>query len=158
MPAGRTRSPTSRGAARRPTLVIAGNYRGDPLFCTIKILGRFTQTAITEDDGALPTEEERYLSGDTYLFAEIPADQQVSDISDGLFLFVPNVQQEAELQQQSSCSGVNLLPSQIQAQIFRTADPQNPDSQHMTASTRWIASPGGADLPAVVIRTEDTAQ
>ncbi len=157
---GRLAAPLDVGDRVLPagTLVIAGNYRGDPLFCTIKILGRFTQTAITEDDGALPTEEERYLSGDTYLFAEIPADQQVSDISDGLFLFVPNVQQEAELQQQSSCSGVNLLPSQIQAQIFRTADPQNPDSQHMTASTRWIASPGGADLPAVVIRTEDTAQ
>ena len=133
------------------TLVIAGNYRGDPRYCTIKILGRFTQTAVTGDDAVEVSTVERYLMGETYLFAAIPEDQQVSDISDGLFLFVPNVQAEQALQEKDRCNGVNLLPSQIQAQIARTDDPNDAASQHTTAVTLWIYSPGGTELPTIVV-------
>ena len=133
------------------TLVIAGTYRGDPRFNTVKVLGRFSKT--TAEDGAEPVYEERYLDGYALLFAEIPEDQQVSNISDGLFLFVPNVQREAELQQAdaSRCDGVNLLPSQIKAVLSRTDLPGSSDSQRVTAETVWTGTPGGEDLPVIVL-------
>ncbi len=130
------------------TLVIVGTYRGDPRFNTVKVKGLFTKTT---DKGDELTSEERYLDGYALMFAEIPADKQVSDISDGLFLFVPNVQKEAELQEVSHCDGVNLLPSQMKAVLSRTDLPDSTESQRVTAETLWTLAPGGEDLPVIVL-------
>ena len=130
------------------TLVIAGTYRGDPVYNTLKIQGRFTKTT---DAGEELSAEERDLDGYVLLLAEIPEDGAVSDISDGLFLFVPDVQKEAELQGQSHCDGVNLLPSEIKAVLSRTDDPESAASQRVTAETLWTAAPGGTDLPVMVL-------
>ncbi|MCI8304434.1 MAG: hypothetical protein HFF52_07390 [Lawsonibacter sp.] len=133
----------------KDTLVVIGTYRGDPRFCIPKIKGRFTVT--TADENTEPSYEDRYLNGDVYLLAEIPEDQQVSDISDGIFIFVPNVQQEAVLQEKdpSHCDGVNLLPSQMKAVLARTDQAGSADSQRVTAETLWIGTPGGTDLPVI---------
>ena len=130
------------------TLVIVGTYRGDPRFNTVKVKGLFTKTT---DKGDELNSEERYLDGYALMFAEIPADKQVSDISDGLFLFVPNVQKEAELQEVSHCDGVNLLPSQMKAVLSRTDLPDSTESQRVTAETLWTLAPGGEDLPVIVL-------
>ena len=108
----------------------------------------------TTDNGAELEAVERYLDGFALLFAEIPEDKQVSDISDGLFLFVPSVQKEAELQDSTHCDGVNLLPSQMKAVLSRTDLPNAADSQRVTAETLWVGTPGGADLPAIVLEGE----
>ena len=146
---------TSSGSAVIPagTLVITGTYRGDPLYQTVKIEGRFTRTAVngdgTEAEDAVET---RFLDGRALLFAEVPEDGAVSDISDGLFLFIPNVQREAELQgEQSDCGGENLLPSQMRAVLSRTDLPDSAETQRVTAETLWTDTPGGADLPAIVL-------
>lgn len=133
------------------TLVIVGNYRGDPVYNGVKIKGRFTTTSIGEDGEPVFGTEERDLDGYSLLFAEIPNDGAVSDISDGIFIFVPNVQKEAELQELSHCDGENLLPSLIRAEIFRTDDPNDTTSKRTTAETLWVNSPGGEDLPTVVL-------
>ena len=134
------------------TLVVVGTYRGDPLYQTVKIEGRFTGTSVAGDGVTADTAETRYLDGRALLFAEVPEDGAVSDISDGLFLFIPDVQREAELQgEQSDCSGVNLLPSQMRAVLSRTDMPTASDSQRVTAETLWISAPGGAELPAIVL-------
>jgi len=127
------------------TLIIAGTYRGDPRFNIVKIMGRFTETT---DEGEVKTVE-REFAGESILFAEIPEDNAVSDISDGLFIFVPDVQSEAELQEVSQCDGVNLLPSEMKAVLSRTDLPDSADSQRVTAETLWIGTPGGTDLPAI---------
>ena len=85
------------------------------------------------------------------LLAEVPADGEVSDISDGLFIFVPNVQKEAELQEITSCDGSNLLPSQIKVELYRTDDPNSAASKRKTAETLWIHSPGGDELPTITL-------
>ena len=132
---------------RAGTLVIAGTYRGDPVYNTLRVQGLFTRT----EDGGEVTAEERDLDGEVLLLAEIPADGAVSDISDGLFLFIPNVQREAELQEQSHCDGVNLLPSQIRAVLSRTDVPGDTASQRVTAETLWTDAPGGEDLPVLIL-------
>ena len=80
-------------------------------------------------------------------------DGAVSDISDGLFLFVPNVQREAELQGEvSGCAAERLLPSRMRAVLSRTDLPTAPESQRITAETLWIDSPGGSDLPVFELK------
>lgn len=136
------------------TLVIVGNYRGDPVFNGVKIKGRFIQNS-NADDTAEAKITERYLDGETLLFAELPADGAVSDISDGIFIFVPNVQKEAELQGEiSSCAAENLLPAQIKAEIFRTDDPNNAENKRTTAETLWFAAPGGEALPTIILEAD----
>ncbi|MCI8810094.1 MAG: hypothetical protein HFF84_08195 [Oscillibacter sp.] len=138
------------------TLIITGTYRGDPVYQTVKIEGRFTQAVLTDGDSGAgdvaETVTTRWLDGTALLFAEIPEDGEVSDISDGIFIFIPNVQREAELQgTESNCSAVSLLPSEMRAVLSRTDLPDAADSQRVTAETLWINTPGGADLPVIVL-------
>ncbi len=135
------------------TLIVTGAYRGDPAYQTVKIEGRFTRTVLTDgDDEVKTTTETRWLDGRALLFAEIPADGKVCDISDGLFIFIPNVQREAELQGEASgCNDASLLPAQMRAVLSRTDQPTLPDSQRVTAETLWINTPGGTDLPVIVL-------
>ena len=135
------------------TLIVTGAYRGDPAYQTVKIEGRFTRTVLTDGDDEVKTiTETRWLDGRALLFAEIPADGKVCDISDGLFIFIPNVQREAELQGEASgCNDASLLPAQMRAVLSRTDQPTLPDSQRVTAETLWINTPGGTDLPVIVL-------
>ena len=97
------------------TLVIVGTFRGDPVYNTFEIKGEFTG-AIQSEEGDIAAAEPvtRSIDGDGYLFATVPAFGDMCDISDGLFLFVPNVQREAELQDIEAtgthCTATNLLP------------------------------------------------
>lgn len=133
------------------TLIIVGNYRGDPVYNGVKIRGRYTSTSINAAGEPVTTTEERDMDGYTLMFAEVPQDGAVSDISDGIFIFVPDVQKEAELQGASRCDGANLLPTQIRAEIFRTDDPSDASSMRTTAETLWVFSPGGDNLPVIVL-------
>ena len=136
------------------TLIITGTYRGDPVWNTIGVEGNFISTTVNEKDEQVTTEEPRAIDGNIYMFAEVPEDGAVSDISDGLFLFVPNVQREAELQEATHCDGVNLLPSEIMAELYRLDDPNAPETSGrlLTASTLWVNSPGGQDLPQIELK------
>ena len=135
--------------------MILGTYRGDPVYNTLSVTGRFTGTASGEEGEMVQTQTvERPVAGYSFLFAQVPETGEVSDISDGVFLFIPDVQQEAQLQGESShCEVTNLLPTQIRAELYRTDDPNDASSKRLTAQTLWIYSPGGAreDLPTVVL-------
>ena len=135
--------------------MIVGNYRGNPVFQKIRIEGEFTKTEVTDQGEGSTTVETRPMDGKLLMFAEIPEDGEVSDISDGIFIFIPNVQREAELQGESSnCSGVNLLPSRIRAVLYRTDMPETAGDARVSAETLWTNAPGGTDLPTVVLKAE----
>lgn len=131
--------------------MIVGNYRGDPVYNYVKIKGRFTTTTFDVNDNVVTDSYDRDLDGYCLMLAEIPADGAVSDISDGIFLFVPNVQNEAQLQEVTHCDGNNLLPSMIRTEIFRTDTPHDTTSGRTTAETLWVSAPGGEDLPTLVL-------
>lgn len=135
------------------TLVVTGTYRGDPVYNTLRIKGDFTSTELDENGEQVTSRVERYLDGYALLFAEIPKDGEVSTISDGFFIFVPNVQKEQELQGvQSHCTVENLLPTRMMVELYRTDDPNHADSLRLTASSSWIYSPGGDELPSIVLK------
>lgn len=134
------------------TLIVTGTYRGDPAYQTVKLEGQFSRTTLTGDNEVRTETETRWLAGKALLFAEVPADGKVCDISDGLFIFIPDVQREAELQGEASgCNAANLLPAQMRAVLSRTDKPTLAESQRVTAETLWIHTPGGTDLPEIVL-------
>lgn len=137
------------------TLVVVGSYRGDPVYNTVVLKGEFAaENSETETEEANVITRE--MAGYTLLFAEIPEDRQVSDISDGLFIFVPDVQHEAELQDKdaSNCGGVSVLPLRIKAEMYRTDDPNNADSKRLTSDTIWIDVPADSSMPDIVLAAD----
>lgn len=136
------------------TLVILGTYRGDPLYNTVNIKGEFITAPVNDEAGSVPEPVVRPLDGYALLLATVPETGPVSDISDGFFIFVPNLEKEAALQAKDPCEGLQLLPGRIQAELKRTDDPDSADSQRVTAQTAWINCPGDMDsLPQVVLQT-----
>ncbi len=136
------------------TLIVTGTYRGDPSYQIVKIEGEFSRTILSGkgEDGVETTTDIRYLDGKAILFAEIPEDGKVCDISDGFFIFIPNVQREAELQgevDEICVPDENLLPFRMRAVLSRTDSMDDAGSQRITAETLWINTPGGEDLPVI---------
>ena len=82
------------------TLVILGTYRGDPVYNYVEIQARYSTTP----EAGEVTTIERTMSGEVYLLVEIPEDGAVSDTSDGFFIFVPNLEDEAALNAQDGVS------------------------------------------------------
>ena len=115
---------------KKGTLVILGSYRGDPVWCTAEVWGRFRN-----DDG---TVTERAVEGDTILLAD-PASLygDASDISDGLLIFTPKYQNISE------------LPEAICLKLFRTEVPTDASSRRVTAQTLWTSTYDGSDLPTI---------
>ena len=132
------------------TLIITGTYRGDPIYNSVRINGIFTTT----DAEGNTNLTESYIDGYCLMFAEIPDDGKVSDISDGIFIFVPQIQSEGELADDSRCDGLNLLPSLIKAELWRFDSPHDTTNGRLTSDTLWTNAPGGSDLPIIVLEDD----
>lgn len=62
------------------TLIVAGTYRGDPVYNTIQILGEYLVGDMAQ--GSTQTEE-RPINGEVYLFAEVPEEGALAEINNG---------------------------------------------------------------------------
>ena len=93
------------------------------------------------------------MNGYGLLLAEIPADGQVSDTSDGFFLFVPDLKAEEALNADSGVT--DRYPFEIRAVFYRTDDPygaQRPDggvNRRETSRTLWLSFPEEDTLPQI---------
>ncbi len=141
------------------TLVIIGTYRGDPVYNTVDVEGRYDTTKEAQDDenGSGVTDLTRLMNGYSLLFAEIPKDGEVSDISDGFWLFVPDLEAEKKLMENSaSQSGEDGSlpqgPMEIRAVLRRTDDPNSADSDRITSQTLWVSFPDYDSLPQIELR------
>ena len=147
------------------TVVIMGTYRGDPVYTTIGIEARYDlfNEAVSDEEEIKDMEEkpsklfdERPMNGFTLLFAELPEDQQVSDISDGIFMFVPDWDAENKLNKEYGWKqpqyvdpdtgeltdgNSTLYPTEIRAVLNRTDKPETADSYRTTSETLWISFP-----------------
>lgn len=132
----------------KDTLVVVGSYRGDPLYNTIHIKGKFMESNGEQE----VTYVERAMNGDLYMFAEVPEDGETSDISDGFFIFVPDIQKEAELQGHTDCSAVSVLPTQIMAEMYRYDTVTNEGSRRKTSETLWYTTPSYDSMPEVILQ------
>ncbi len=128
------------------SLVIVGTYVGDPQYNYVQVNGEYT---VRNLETGSETKETRPISGETYLFAEVPEDGEVSLISNGMFIYVVNEEAEAELEHMD-CDHPSALPDRIQAVLYRTDTASTTDGR-ITAQTLWISSPDEEGMPTIVL-------
>ncbi len=128
------------------TLIVVGTYRGDPLYNTIHIEGRYAETSGLDET---ITYTERAMNGELLMFAEVPEDGETSDISDGLFIFIPDIQKEEELQ--GDCSNLSVLPTQIMAKMYRYDSVSHTGNPRVTSTTLWYSTPSYDSMPEIIL-------
>ena len=87
------------------------------------------------------------MNGYGLLFAEIPEDGEVSDISDGFWIFVPDLEAEKKCNEADGVTASD--PNEIRAVLYRTDDPSSSDSRRVTSETLWMSFPESAALPQI---------
>lgn len=138
---------TGNGIISAGDIVIIGEYIGDPYFNEIVLYGMYANST-TEEVGMEYIE--RPMAGTTYMFATVPENGAVSVISDGLFIFVPDIQNEGDLQgvDGTTCGGASLLPAQMKAIMNRTSD----TGTRQTSATLWVNTPTDDTLPTIILQ------
>ncbi len=133
------------------TLIITGNFRGNPVFNTVRVYGKsvtgsVTEGDLTESDTPVP------LEGEIYLFAAIPESGDMAEIDNGLWVFVPKQQSEgtAASSGESTACASSLLPTQIMAELHRTNLPEG-GANRVTSNTRWLPSPTYESMPIIIL-------
>ena len=146
---------TGKETVKAGTLVIAGTFQGDPMYNTVRITGEFAAPDMGDknpDFGAQDSTQ-RNIPGSVLLFVQEQKDSLYGTVSGGIFLFIPDVQAEAALQEgQTSCGADFALPARIRAELWRTTKPDSTEVTRCTSQTLWIDSPGGDTLPLVELK------
>ena len=139
----------SGGKIKAGTLIVTGSYRGNPVYNTLQIVGNFDQ--VNSKTGEIYNVE-RAIPGEVLFFAnELQEGEEYSTISDGFFIFIPNVQAEEHLQESagSNCSHVSVLPKQIKAKLYRTDTPNDLSNKRLTSDTLWTDTPSAESMPTI---------
>ena len=84
-----------------------------------------------------------------YVQVNVPANGEVSLISNGMFIYVINEEAEGDLQHDHmDCDNPSSLPDRIQAVLYRTDNISETDGR-ITAQTLWISSPDVDSMPSI---------
>ena len=134
------------------TLIVVGTYRGDPLYNTIHIEGKYAEKSGLDDT---VTYTERPINGELLMFAEVPEDGETSDISDGLFIFIPDIQKEEELQ--GDCAQLSVLPTEIMAKMYRYDSISHTGDPRITSTTLWYGTPSYDSMPEIILNQGATS-
>ena len=79
---------------------------------------------------------EEAINGELFLFAELPTDNQVSKVNNGIWLFAPTEQ---------------TLPSEIKANMYRTDDASSIVGGRLVSDTIWLSVPDLDSLPTIIL-------
>ena len=119
------------------TLVVMGTYRGHPLYSKIVLSANYVNEKDfdkSERPGYDNESAVEAVEGELYMFAELPEDQEVSKVGNGIWLFAPKTQ---------------TLPSQIKANLFRTDDAESTEGGRLVSDTKWLLVPSEEDMPEI---------
>lgn len=127
------------------TLVIVGNYRGNTTTNKIYVKGKFVTSSPLADSQQI---EERPINGYTLMFDEIPDSGKItSSTTQGLFIFVPDIQKEAEIKGEAH-EHISVLPTEIKAEMHKEAN----GGSFVTTDTLWVNMPSDDTLPQIEIK------
>ncbi len=136
------------GTVAAGTLVIVGTYRGDPVFNTLEVQARYNTTAEAQEENGV-TSMERPMNGFSLFYAEIPADGQVSDTSDGFWVFVPDLDAEKKLNAENGVTADD--PTEIRVVLYREDNAYGGAGRRVTSETLWTSYPQTDTLPQIVL-------
>lgn len=138
---------TPEEVIKKGTLVIVGKYRGNSALSNIYVKGKFDTSSSLEENQNIV---EREISGYSLMFDTLDKDGTItSSTSDGIFIFVPDIQAEAELQG-VGYEDISVLPTEIMAEMWIT-DAQG-NKQRKSSDTVWITMPSEESLPQIEIK------
>ncbi len=131
----------------KDTLVIVGKYRGNTALSNIYVKGKFaTENSLSETSNVV----EREVAGYSLMFDTLDEDGTItSSTSEGIFIFVPDIQQESEIQGDGH-ENLSVLPTEIMAEMWITDVEGN--KQRMSSNTMWITMPTDESLPQIEIK------
>lgn len=136
------------------TVIIVGSYRGDPRYNSVRLVGKFQ--SMVPGSSEAPTTSEKTLPGQLLMLAEIPEDGEVSDISDGIFLYIPK-DQEAFRKVNEDHSDKPTLKNEVlielKAQMWRAED-TNGSNPRMTSDTTFISVPRYDSMPGLKLESD----
>lgn len=137
---------TEEDVIKAGTLVMVGKYRGNSALSNIYVKGKFaTENSLSET----PSIVQREISGYSLMFDTLDEDGTItSSTSEGIFIFVPDIQAEAEIQGHGH-EELSVLPNEIMAEMWITDAEGN--KQRKSSDTVWISMPSEETLPQIEI-------
>lgn len=141
------------------TLIVTGGYRGDPTYNIVALKGMYTEKGQLDTD--IDTQIEKFVGGYALMFAEVPKDGKVSEISDGFWVFVPDNQKDIAVKDEFTEEGhkVSLLPNRIKAELYRSVEdnPTDLTGSVVVSNTVWISSPSSDTMPLINLVSGDSS-
>lgn len=131
------------------TLVIMGNYRGNSITSNVYIKGRYTK-----GDALEPQIEEEYVSGYTLMLDTLDEDGTItSATSEGIFIFVPEIQEDTEHEHDGvhNEEHLSILPTEIKAEMRIGSIAEG----RVTSDTIWRSMPTDDTLPLIVLQQDE---
>ncbi len=125
------------GSIPEGTLVVMGSYRGHPIYSKIVVSAEYVNEKDFDSSERPNYDKEtkvEAVEGEIYMFAEIPEDQQVSKVGNGIWMFIPKEQS---------------LPAQIKANMFRTDEASSTAGGRLVSDTKWLLVPNAESLPTI---------
>lgn len=134
------------------TLVIMGNYRGNSITSNIYIKGKYAK-----GDALEPEIEEEYVSGYALMLDTLDEDGTItSATSEGIFIFVPEIQEDLEHEHDGvhNEEHLSILPTEIKAEMRIGSIAEG----RVTSDTTWISMPTDETLPLIVLQKEENGK
>lgn len=125
------------GSIPEGTLVVMGSYRGHPIYSKIVVSAEYVNEKDFDSSERPNYDKEtkvEAVEGEIYMFAEVPEDQQVSKVGNGIWMFIPKEQS---------------LPAQIKANMFRTDEASSIAGGRLVSDTKWLLVPNAESLPTI---------
>lgn len=124
---------------KKGSVIVVGNYRGDPIYNAIKLYGTFSSEPEEGSDDDAVLEEPALISGEQFLFAEVPEDKVMTNISNGFWVYVLNITED------------NKLPDTIKAELYRVDNPDTLEGERKVSDTIAIPVPTYDTLPLITL-------
>lgn len=125
------------GQINKGSTIVVGTYRGNPIYNVIKLKAKYSSNVEGEDDDSL---EDRILEGEQLLFAIVPENKIVTEISNGIWVYIlPESIKEEK------------LPDTIYAEFYRVDNPDTLEGERLVSNTIPLPVPSLDTLPDIYL-------
>lgn len=127
------------GQIAKGTIIVAGTFRGDPVYNVVMLKGIYSELSEEGDDNAENPLTEQTVEGEQLLFAVLPENGVMTNISNGMWLYLPD------------WSADSKLPDTIRAELYRVDNPETLEGQRLVSNTLSFSVPSYESLPVIYL-------
>lgn len=127
------------GMIAKDSIIVVGTFRGDPVYNVVMLKGTYSSTSEEGDDTAEDILEEQIIEGEQLLFAVLPENKVMTNISNGMWIYMPDFSENTK------------LPDTIYAEFYRVDNPDTLEGQRLVSNTVSIPVPSKETLPIIYL-------